>query len=37
MNYEECGVGISTGDSFVEIIKGICASTYTDAVVEGAG
>lgn len=37
MNYEECGVGISAGDSFVEIIKGICASTYTDAVVEGVG
>lgn len=37
MNYEQCGVGITTGDAFVESISRICKSTYNDNVVEGVG
>lgn len=35
--YEESGVSIHTGDSFVEHIRKICQSTYNDNVIEGVG
>lgn len=35
--YESSGVSIKEGDSFVEILKEVCKSTYDDNVISGVG
>lgn len=35
--YEQCGVSISAGDLFVDNIKSLCQSTYTENVLQGVG
>jgi phosphoribosylformylglycinamidine cyclo-ligase len=35
--YEESGVSIGQGDTFVNLLKGICETTYDEYVLEGVG